>query len=104
MLLGERHADRADTTGSEGGSAPDLSLAATSTADLTPTAAWSCRVRRVGGLIQLAFAGFWLVRGSAVIGGAASAVLIAVSGVAVIAGFAYAARATAGTAPRPTSP
>jgi hypothetical protein len=60
-------------------------------------------VRRVGGLIQLAFAAFWLVRGSVVIGGAVSAVLIAVSSVAVIAGFAYAAKATAGTAPRPRS-
>jgi hypothetical protein len=104
MLLDERQADRADTSGWERGSAPALSLAATGAAKLTPTAAWSRRVRRVGGLIQLAFAAFWLVRGSVVIGGAVSAVLIAVSSVAVIAGFAYAAKATAGTAPRPRSP
>ena len=31
-------------------------------ADLSPAAAWSQRVRRVGGFIQLAFAGFWLIR------------------------------------------
>jgi len=73
-------------------------------ADLSPTAAWSRRVRRVGGLIQAAFAAFWLVRGSLVIGGATTTVLIAVFGVSVIAVFAYAIRATAGTAPRPRSP
>jgi hypothetical protein len=28
-----------------------------------PTPAWSQRVRKVGGFIQLAFAAFWLVRG-----------------------------------------
>ena len=43
---------------------------ATRAADLTPTAAWSRRVRWIGGLIQAAFAAFWLVRGSVVIGGA----------------------------------
>ena len=32
-------------------------------AELSPAAAWSQRVRRVGGFIQLAFAAFWLVRG-----------------------------------------
>ena len=31
-------------------------------ADLTPAAAWSRRVRRIGGLIQAAFAAFWLAR------------------------------------------
>jgi hypothetical protein len=30
--------------------------------DLTPAVAWSRRVRRVGGLIQAAFAALWLVR------------------------------------------
>ncbi|MGO9821260.1 MAG: hypothetical protein ACLPTJ_11490 [Solirubrobacteraceae bacterium] len=57
----------------------------------------------MGGLIQTAFAGFWLVRGSHAIGGTVGAVLIALSAVAVLASFAYAARATAGTAPRPRS-
>ena len=73
----------------------------TRAADLTPTAAWSRRVRWIGGLIQAAFAAFWLVRGSLVIGGRAADVLIAVSGVTVIGVFSYAIRATAGTAPRP---
>jgi hypothetical protein len=77
-----------------------LSLA-TGAADLTPTAAWSRRVRWIGGLIQAAFAAFWLVRGSAVIGGGVGGVLIAASGVTVIGVFVYAIRASAGTAPRP---
>ena len=29
--------------------------------DRSPAAAWSLRVRRVGGFIQLAFAAFWLM-------------------------------------------
>ncbi len=37
--------------------------------ELSPVVAWSRRVRRVGGLIQLAFAAFWLVRGALSIGG-----------------------------------
>lgn len=78
--------------------------ASTSDPDLTPTAAWSRRVRWIGGLIQAAFAAFWLVRGSLVIGGRAADVLIAVFGVAVIGVVSYAIRAAAGTAPRPSSP
>ena len=70
-------------------------------ANLTPAAAWSRRVRRVGGFIQAAFAAFWLGRASLAIGGRAEDVLIAVFGVAVIGVFTYAIRATAGTAPRP---
>jgi hypothetical protein len=70
-------------------------------ADLTPTVAWSRRVRRIGGLIQAAFAAFWLARASLAIGGRAGDILIAVSGVAVIGVFSYAIRVTAGTAPRP---
>ena len=46
-------------------------------AELTPTAAWSRRVRRIGGLIQAAFAAFWLVRASLSIGGRAEDALIA---------------------------
>ncbi|MDQ6811407.1 MAG: hypothetical protein M3Z95_05875 [Actinomycetota bacterium] len=61
-------------------------------------------MRRVGGLIQTAFAAFWLVRGSLVVGGAATDVLIAIFSVTVIGAFAYAIKATAGTAPRPRSP
>jgi len=30
--------------------------------ELSPAAAWSQRVRKVGGYIQLAFAAFWLIR------------------------------------------
>jgi hypothetical protein len=71
--------------------------------DLTPTAAWSRRVRWVGGLIQAAFAAFWIVRGSVVIGGGAAAALIAVFGVIVLGVIVYAVTATAGTAPRPSS-
>ncbi len=37
--------------------------------ELSPAAAWSQRVRKVGGYIQLAFAAFWLIRGSLTIGG-----------------------------------
>jgi hypothetical protein len=68
---------------------------------LSSTAAWSRRARRVGGLIQAAFAAFWLMRGSIVIGGSAAAVLIAVFGVVVLGVFFYAFRASAGVAPRP---
>jgi hypothetical protein len=74
------------------------------TADLTPVAAWSRRVRRIGGFIQAAFAAFWLARASLAIGGGAGDVLIAVSAVAVIGVFAYAIKVTAGTAPRPAGP
>lgn len=37
-------------------------------ADLSP-AAWSQRVRKVGGYIQLAFAAFWLIRGGIAVAG-----------------------------------
>jgi hypothetical protein len=69
-----------------------------------PAAAWSRRVRRIGGFIQAAFAAFWLVRASVAIGGVAGDVLLAVSAVAVVAVFYYALRVTAGTAPRPAGP
>jgi hypothetical protein len=72
--------------------------------DLTPAAAWSRRVRRIGGFIQAAFAAFWLARASLAIGGRAGDILIAASGVAVIGVFAYAIKVTAGTAPRPSGP
>ena len=70
-------------------------------ADLTPVVAWSRRVRRIGGLIQAAFAAFWLARASLAIGGPAGDVLLTVSALAVIGVFAYAIKVTAGTAPRP---
>ena len=84
--------------------AADPGLSPAVSAEVAAAAAWSLRVRRVGGLIQTAFAGFWLVRGSLVLGSAVSVVLVTVFGVAVIAAFGYAARVTAGMAPRPRSP
>jgi hypothetical protein len=103
MLTSERRPDHAaPEPGALNGDA--LSPTAVDATDLTPTAAWSRRVRWVGGLIQAAFAAFWLVRGSRVIGGGIGDVLIAVSGVLVVVVFAYAIRATAGTAPRPPGP
>ena len=103
VLVTERRVERAGTTTSGNRNGDGLSPT-TGGADLTPTAAWSRRVRWVGGLIQAAFAAFWIVRGSIVLGGGVAAVLIAVSGVIVIGVFVYAIRATAGTAPRPRSP
>lgn len=85
------------------GPSPAAPSQAASDPALSPTAAWSRRVRWIGGLIQAAFAAFWLVRGSLVIGGGASDVLIAVFGVTVIGVVFYAIRAAAGTAPRPSS-
>jgi hypothetical protein len=103
MLASERRAGHSVASKSGRANGAGLSPEVTNAADLTPTAAWSRRVRWIGGLIQAAFAGFWLVRGSVVIGGRAADVLIAVFGVTVIGVFSYAIRATAGTAPRPRS-
>ena len=91
-LVTERRAEHAGATSSGDRNGERLS-ATTGGADLTPTAAWSRRVRWVGGLIQAAFAAFWLVRGSVVLGGGVAAVLIAVFGVIVIGVFVYAIRA-----------
>jgi hypothetical protein len=73
------------------------------TAELAATTAWSRRVRRVGGFIQVGFAGFWLMRGSSTIHGAVAVVLAAVFGIAVVAVLGYGIRSTSGLAPRPTS-
>jgi hypothetical protein len=67
-----------------------------------PAAAWSQRVRRVGGFIQLAFAAFWLIRGGLSIGGGAGTALTGVALVMVVAVLLYAMRVTAGTGQRPT--
>lgn len=104
VMVAETGRARAANSSAGSSAQQNLSLTATSGGELAPTAAWSRRVRRVGGLIQTAFAAFWLVRGSVVIGGAVSAVLIAVFGVAVILVIVYAKSVTAGTAPRPRSP
>ncbi len=72
--------------------------------DLSPVEAWSQRVRRVGGFIQLAFAAFWLVRGAYTLHGQARSPLAIACCVAVVAVVAYGIRVTAGTGPRLTSP
>jgi hypothetical protein len=80
------------------------------TTSLTPTSAadaavfaWSKRVRRIGGFIQVAFAVFWLVRGSLNINGPTGKVLAVLFAVATVAVVAYGVRTTSGLAPRPTS-
>jgi hypothetical protein len=68
---------------------------------LSPTVAWSQRVRKVGGYIQLAFAAFWLTRGGLSLGGSAGTIS-AVAGVALSgAVLAYAITVTAGVGGRP---
>jgi nucleoside-diphosphate-sugar epimerase len=66
------------------------------------TAPWARRVLWVGGLTQCAFGGFWLVRGSATIGGIAGLALLALSALCLVGLFTYARRVAAGTAPRPS--
>jgi hypothetical protein len=65
-------------------------------------AAWSRRVRRVGGLIQLAFAAFWLIRGSLVVGGGTGLTLGVAAAMLAVTAAVYGIRATAGVAARPT--
>jgi hypothetical protein len=72
------------------------------TEPLSAQAAWSRRVRRIGGFIQAAFAGFWLIRGSLVLHGPASVLVPAVAVLAVVGAFGYGIRATSGVAPRPS--
>ena len=79
-------------------------LTAAAGTDLSANEAWSRRVRRVGGLIQLAFATFWLVRGSLIIGGGTGLALTVISVTVAGAAAVYGLWATAGTAPRPTGP
>ena len=59
---------------------------APSHAELNPKEAWSRRLLRIGGFIQLAFAAFWLVRGSLNISGGVGVALAVMFGVAAIAG------------------
>jgi hypothetical protein len=73
-------------------------------AELSATRAWSRRVRRIGGFIQVAFAAFWLARGSLAIGDTIGIALFAAFSVIVVAVVGYGIRATAGTAPRPAGP
>lgn len=69
---------------------------------LAPTAAWRRRILKVGGFIQLAFAAFWLVRGSLNIHGTVGTLLAALSVVLVVGVMTYAIRASAGIGGRPT--
>jgi hypothetical protein len=73
-------------------------------AELSAAIAWSHRVRLVGGMIQLAFAAFWLVRGALAIGGPAATFVTMIGFVAIISVLVYAIRGTAGAGRRPTSP
>ena len=76
----------------------------TSAAERRATTAWSRRVRRVGGFIQLAFAAFWLVRGSLDIPAGIGVSLAAAFAVLTAVVACYGIHVTAGTAPRPRSP
>ena len=69
--------------------------------ELSPKVAWSRRVRRVGGFIQLAFAALWLVRGSLNVHKPAGIALAGAFSVVVLAVLAYGIRFTAGTGTRP---
>lgn len=73
-------------------------------AELAATAAWSQRVRRVGGFIQLAFAAFWLIRGALSLSGGAATAVTGLAVVVVTAVLVYGIRVTAGTGRRPTGP
>jgi hypothetical protein len=70
--------------------------------ELNASAAWSRRVRKVGGFIQLAFAAFWLVRGGLSIGGTVGTMLAVAGLVVSLAALVYAIRVSAGTGHRPT--
>jgi hypothetical protein len=72
------------------------------TSTLSPAALWRHRVLKVGGYIQLAFAAFWLVRGSLNIHGLVGTVLAGTSLIFVVAVVVYAIRVTAGIGRRPT--
>jgi hypothetical protein len=70
---------------------------------LDASVAWSKRVRRVGGFIQVGFAAFWLIRGSFNLTGMSASLLALAFGLAVVLVTAYGIRATAHKAPRPTT-
>ena len=79
----------------------DGDATAAETVPSTRLAPWSQRVRWIGGLIQTAFAAYWLARGSVVIGGAAAYALLVVCELSAIGVFVHAIRGAAGAAPRP---
>ena len=59
------------------------------------TAPWARRVLWVGGLTQCAFGAFWLVRGSATIGGVVGLALLSLSALFLVGLFTYARQAAA---------
>jgi hypothetical protein len=69
--------------------------------ELSPKVAWSRRVRRVGGFIQLAFAALWLVRGSLNVHKPEGIALAGAFSVMVLAVLFYGIRVTAGAGSRP---
>ena len=73
-------------------------------AEVDAKVAWSRRVRRVGGFIQVAFAALWLIRGSLNIDGGVGVALAVMFVAAIAAVIVYGIRTTSGAAPRPTSP
>ena len=78
--------------------------AASKGAELSAIAAWSKRVRRIGGFIQVAFAAFWVLRGSLAIEGGIGVALAVAFGAEIVAVVAYGIRATTGVAPPPSGP
>lgn len=79
-------------------------LDTTERTDLSPVEAWSQRVKRVGGFIQLAFAAFWLVRGAFNLRGQSRGPLSLAFVVVTLIVLVYGIRVTTGTGPRLTSP
>lgn len=77
---------------------------ATERTDLSPVEAWSQRVLRVGGFIQLAFAAFWLVRGVFNLHGHSRDPLSFGFVVVTLIVLWYGIKVTAGTGPRLKSP
>jgi len=62
---------------------------------------WAKRVLRIGGIIQVSFAGFWLVRGSLALGGPLGTALASALLATALAVLVYGLTATAGLTPRP---
>lgn len=81
---------------------PAPSPSDTSASELSPKVAWSRRVRKVGGYIQVGFAAFWLVRGGLSISGGVGTVLAGLGVLLSVVVLAYAIRGTAGVGGRPT--
>jgi len=81
-----------------------MRLDTTERTDLSPVEAWSQRVKRVGGFIQLAFAAFWLVRGTFNLHGQARSPLSVAFVAVTLIVLVYGIRVTAGTGPRLSSP